>query len=256
MKFVDLSVPIVHGLPVDPPVQIPTIEYTNHKDSVDEMLTFFPGTTKEDLLDGAGWAVEKVILGTHTGTHIDAPYHYHPTMNCGEPAWTIDEVPLDWFYGDGVVLDFTDKPDGYVCTPEDLQEKLGDIGYTLKPGDIVFVRTAAAAAWGSPKYLSTGCGFGRAATLWLIEQGVRLVGTDAWSWDAPLGLIAEHFRETGDSSLIWEGHKAGAEKAYCQIEKLCNLESLPPYGFRVSAFPVKIERASAGWARVVAMIDD
>ncbi len=255
MRFVDLSVPIVDGLPVDPPVQIPHIEYTDHQASVDEMLTFFPGTTKDDLLDGAGWAVEKITLGTHTGTHIDAPYHYHPTMNGGEPAWTIDQVPLAWFYGNGVVLDFSDRPDGYVCTARDLEEKLHAIGYAIQPGDIVLMHTCAAAAWGTPAYLSAGCGFGREATLWLTGQGVRLVGTDAWSWDAPLDSIAEQFRKTGDRSLIWEGHKAGAAQAYCQIEKLCNLDQLPPYGFRVSAFPVKIDRASAGWARVVAMLD-
>ena len=56
-------------------------------------------------LDGHGWAVEQIALSTHTGTHVDAPYHYHPTMNGGEPAWTVDEVPLDWFIGDGVVVD-------------------------------------------------------------------------------------------------------------------------------------------------------
>ncbi len=256
MRFVDLSVPIVDGLPVDPPVQIPKIEYTDHYASVDEMLTFFPGTTKDDLPDGAGWAVEKLALGSHTGTHVDAPYHYHPTMNGGEPAWTIDEVPLDWFYGPGVVLDFSDRPDGYVCSAADVEEKLAEVGHTLRPGDIVFMHTSAADAWGSARYLSAGCGFGREATLWLCERGVRLVGTDAWSWDAPLGSIAEHFRQTGDRSLIWEGHKAGAERAYCQIEKLCNLDRLPPDGFTVSAFPVKIERASAGWARVVAMFED
>ena len=256
MRFVDLSVPIVDGLPVDPPVQIPKIDYTDHYDSVDEMLTFFPGTTKDDLPDGAGWAVEKLTLGSHTGTHIDAPYHYHPTMNGGEPAWTIDEVPLDWFYGPGVMLDFSDKPDGYVCSAADVEAKLAEAGHTLCPGDIVFMHTSAASAWGSARYLTAGCGFGREATLWLCERGVRLVGTDAWSWDAPLGSIAEHFRETGDRSLIWEGHKAGAERAYCQIEKLCNLDQLPTDGFTVSAFPVKIERASAGWARVVAMFED
>lgn len=256
MRFVDLSVSIVDGLPVDPPVQIPKIEYTDHEASVDEMLTFFPGTTKDDLLDGAGWAVEKVALGTHTGTHVDAPYHYHPTMNGGEKAWTIDEVPLDWFFGNGVMLDFSDRPDGYVCTAADVQEKLREIGYTLRPGDIVFMRTSAQNFWGTPRYLTAGCGFGREATLWLCEQGVHLVGTDAWSWDAPLGSIAENFRKTGDRSLIWEGHKAGAERAYCQIEKLCNLDKLPPFGFQVSAFPVKVDRASAGWARVVAMVEE
>ena len=81
------------------------------------------------------------------------------------------------------------------------------------------------------------------------------MGTDAWSWDRPLGFIAEDFAKTKDKSLIWEGHFAGIEKAYCQIEKLTNLEELPPTGFKVSCFPVKIKNASAGWVRAVAILD-
>ena len=53
----------------------------------------------------------------------------------------------------------------------------------------------------------------------------------------------------------WEGHKAGRHTGYCHIEKLANLEQLPPTGFMVSCFPVKIERASAGWTRAVAILE-
>ena len=61
-------------------------------------------------------------------------------------------------------------------------------------------------------------------------------------------------RETGDPSIIWEGHKAGREIGYCHMEKLGNLEALPAFGFTVSCFPVKIHKASAGWTRAVAII--
>ena len=69
-------------------------------------------------------------------------------------------------------------------------------------------------------------------------------------------FTAKRFLETGDPSLIWEGHKAGRDIGYCHMEKLTNLESLPPFGFKVSCFPVKIEKASAGWTRCVALLDD
>jgi kynurenine formamidase len=62
--------------------------------------------------------------------------------------------------------------------------------------------------------------------------------------------------ETKNAALIWEGHKAGREIGYCHIEKLHDPELLPPHGFMISCFPVKIETASAGWTRVVAMIGD
>ena len=97
---------------------------------------------------------------------------------------------------------------------------------------------------------------GREATLYLLGQGVRVTGTDAWSWDAPFVHTARRYAETGNAGLIWEGHKAGREKGYCHIEKLQNLEALPATGFTVSCLPVKIARASAGWTRAVAILDD
>ena len=154
MKFIDLSVPISDGLVVDPPPQIAHITYQDHLTSVPEMLKFFPGICPDVLPDGYGWAVENVMLSTHTGTHMDAPYHYHPTMNGGERSWTIDEIPLEWCMGNGVVLDMSDKPDGYVCGAADLQANLKDIGYTLQKGDIVLIHTSAPHRWGGPEYLS------------------------------------------------------------------------------------------------------
>lgn len=258
MKIIDLSVSIVDGLPVDRPVQIPKIRYRRHTDeeSVSTFLAAYPGLTREQCLDGHGWAVEQIELSTHTGTHVDAPYHYHPTMNGGEPAWTVDEVPLDWFIGDGVVVDFSDKPDGYVCTSGDFQAYFDRIGYRLKPGDIVCLRTGAMSAWGGPEYLSRGCGVGREGTLWLLNQGVRAVGTDAWSWDVPLPIESKQFAKDHDPSIIWEAHRVGREKAYCHMEKLTHLDQLPVSGFRVICLPVSVKAASAGWVRAVAVLEN
>ncbi len=91
--------------------------------------------------------------------------------------------------------------------------------------------------------------------MYLLERGVRLTGIDGWSWDAPFVYTAKKYAETKDASLIWEGHKAGRHIGYCHIEKLHNLEQLPSTGFMVSCFPVKIEKASAGWTRAVAIIE-
>ena len=97
---------------------------------------------------------------------------------------------------------------------------------------------------------------GKDATIYLLDQGVRLTGTDAWSWDAPFTHTAKKFEKTKDPSLIWEGHRAGMHKGYSHIEKLCNLEQLPDKGFLVSAFPFKIKNGSAGFVRVVAILDE
>lgn len=156
--------------------------------------------------------------------------------------------------GSGVNLDFSGFPDGYNIMAEDVQSKLREIGCTLKPGDVFLAQSGAAPYWGTAEYLVKGCGFSREATIWILNQGVHVVGTDGWSWDRPLPFQAQEFARTKDASLIWEGHFAGIEKGYFQIEKLTNLEKLPATRFRFYCFPVKIKGASAGWIRAVAEI--
>jgi kynurenine formamidase len=255
-RFIDLSVAMKNDIPSDPPRNVPVIAYTDHDQSAALVAGLFPGLTPDRLPEGKGWAVEQVQLSTHSGTHLDAPWHFHPTMSGGERAITIDEVPLEWCFSRGVKLDFRHLPDGYVATAEDVARELARIGHTLAPLDIVLVNTRAGSRFGEADYLDSGCGMGREATLFLTRQGVRVTGTDGWSWDAPFSHTARRFAETDDASLIWEGHKAGREIGYCHIEKLHNLEALPPHGFMVACFPVKIHAASAGWTRAVAILEE
>jgi kynurenine formamidase len=255
-RLIDLSVPLENDVKADPPGNGPTITYLDHDRTPGQITAFFPGLEPADLPDGKGWAVERVQLSTHNGTHLDAPWHYHPTMNRGERAWTIDEVPLEWCFQPGVKLDFRHFDHGYVATAADVAAELDRIGHSLRPLDIVLVNTAAGARYGQDDYVASGCGMGREATLYLLERGVRLTGTDGWSWDAPFVHTARRFAETGDKRLIWEGHKAGAEIGYCHLEKLHSLESLPAAGFTICCFPVKIRAASAGWTRAVAILED
>jgi kynurenine formamidase len=254
-RIIDISIPLANDIPADPPIQKVSITYVDHKRSLPGLLGFFPGLKAEDLPDGEGWSIEQVVLTTHNGTHLDAPWHFHSTMDRGKPALTIDEVPLDWCFQPGVKLDFRHLPDGYVATAADVEAELKRIGHDLSPLEIVVVNTSAGARFGQPDYVSCGCGMGYEATMHLLERGVRVTGTDGWSWDAPFVHTAKRFRETGDASLIWEGHKAGRHIGYCHLEKLHNLEQLPSTGFMVSCFPVKIERASAGWTRAVAIFE-
>ncbi|MCW5710698.1 cyclase family protein [Shinella sp.] len=254
-RFIDISVALKNGIKSDPPPLLPQITYRDHAFGAVE-FEHMAGVPVDKQLEGAGPASEECVITTHNGTHMDAPWHYHPTMNRGERSWTIDEVPLEWCYGPGVKLDFRDKPDGHVCTAKDVEDELTRIGHELQPGDIVLVNTAAGARYGEDDYMVRGCGMGREATLYLTSRGVRVTGIDAWGWDAPFAYTRKRIEQTGDYSLLWEGHKAGVEQAYCHIEKLANLESLPSTGFEVSCFPVKVEGASAGWCRAVAILND
>ena len=255
-RIVDLSVPLENDVLADPPGAGPRIEYFQHTDTATTICQFFPGLVPKDLADGEGWAIEQLNLSTHNGTHLDAPWHFASTMNRGERAWTIDEIPLEWCFQPGVKLDFRHFPDGYVVTAQDIETELKRINHTLSPLEIVLINTAAGARYGKPDYVSSGCGMGREATLYLISRGVRITGTDGWSWDAPFVHTAQRYAQTRNPALIWEGHKAGREIGYAHIEKLNDLELLPDSGFVVSCLPVKIKAGSAGWSRVVAIFED
>jgi kynurenine formamidase len=256
-RFVDLSIYLENDVITDPPFMRPRITYQTHGETMRELNHFFPGVNAEDVPGAEGFAAaEMVTMSTHNGTHLDAPYHFHPTMDGGARAITIDEVPLDWCFRPGVKLDFRDMPDGHVVSAAEVEAELRRIDHQLQPFEIVLVNTAAGLAVGNPDYVNIGCGMGYEATMYLLERGVRVTGTDAWSWDAPFSHTARKVSESGDTSLIWEGHKAGRDIGYCHLEKLHNLEVLPAFGFTVSCFPHKVRGASAGWTRAVAIFEE
>jgi len=257
-RLIDISVPLQAGIASDPPHMLPQIAYDDHHATAPQMAEYM-GVRVDQFPDGEFAAVERCAISTHNGTHLDAPYHYFSTMNHalkpgGEPSWRIDEVPLEWCFQPAVKLDFRHFPDGYVATPGDVEAELRRIGHTLKPLEIVVVNTRAGSRYGEADFLDAGCGMGKAATLWLLERGVRLVGTDGWSWDAPFSFTRQRVQETGNVDLIWEGHRAGREIGYSHLEKLHNLELLPSDGFEIVCFPVKVHRGSAGWTRAVAIL--
>ena len=258
-RLVDISVPLKAGIASDPPNMLPQIEYQDHHQTAPRMAEYM-GVPIAALPGGEYAAVERVQISTHNGTHLDAPYHYFSRMNerltpGGEPAWRIDEVPLEWCHQPGVRLDFRHLPDGHVVQPGEVEAELARIGHTLRPLEIVLVNTRAGSRYGQEDYVDSGCGMGKAATLWLLERGIRLVGTDCWSWDAPFSFTRRRIAEGGSPDLIWEGHRAGREIGYSHLEKLHNLEALPADGFQVVCFPVKVHRGSAGWTRAVAILD-
>jgi kynurenine formamidase len=253
MRIVDLSAPIAPS-PAELPEALRTdIVYEEHAAGAQQIEAML-GVGAELLRDGEGWAVETFTrFGTHNSTHVDAPWHYNSRV-AGERAQTIDELPLEWFFGPGVVLDFDGRPDGEAVTAADAQEALDAAGHTLSPGDIVLVRTGRDAFYGEPDYMGRGCGVTAEATRWLFEQGVRVMGIDAWGWDAPLHLQAEQAKARGEAGVFWAAHQA--DLPYCQIERLCNLGALPPVGFTVACFPLRIVGGSAGPTRAVAIIQD
>ena len=254
-KIVDISMALDDQIIVDPEPMRPSISMMEHGDKLERLQRLYPGLDPAELPGGLSSAYETITLATHNGTHVDAPLHYHPVDKNGDPMPSIDQMPLDWFMRPGVKFDFRHFDDGYLVTAADIEAELARIGHDLQPLDIVLVNTSAAAAYGRDDYIDHGCGMGREATLYLTSRGIRVCGTDAWTWDAPFKHTSERWKETGDASLIWEGHYAGIEEPYCQIEKLQNLEELPDNGFTVVCFPTKIRGGTAGWTRAVALFE-
>lgn len=251
MNFYDLSVPLEDS-PSEPLSVV--IERQTHADSAPIMAEML-GASIADLPNDLGWANDKAIISSHNGTHVDAPWHYYPTCE-GRRSRTIDEMPLEWFFSDGVVLDFSKLEKGSLISSTDLSQELSRIDYKLKPFDIVLIRTDADLHWGSREYFDAGVGMTAESTTWLIDNGIRVMGTDAWGWDQPFWAMQKRFQETQDPKVLWEAHRVGIEREYCHIEKLANLRNLPrPFGFKVACFPVKLRGGSAGWTRVVAMCD-
>ncbi|HEY6748096.1 MAG TPA: cyclase family protein [Mycobacteriales bacterium] len=227
------------------------IDYMNADDTAALTGRLF-GMGPEFWPDGKGYCVETVSLSTHSGTHLDAPYHYGPRPG-GAPGRTIDAVPLRWCMGEGVLLDLRHKGAGEGIDRADVEAELRRIGRDLKPYDIVLVWTGTDRHFETAGYDDMHPGLRRDATEFLVDSGVRLIGIDAWGLDRPFEVMIEE-AQAGDKAQLWESHLLGREKEYAQIEMLCNLDQLPrPYGFTVLALPVKLDSASAGWARVVAL---
>jgi kynurenine formamidase len=213
------------------------------------------GLGEDDWPEGQALAMDRVVALTHAGTHLDAPYHYGPTWGGGQRALTIDEVPLEWLYGPGVVLDLTTPGDRELISVDDVRGALAKIGHELRPGEIVLLRTDMYKQYGRPEYVTTGPGMSWDATWWLVEQGIRVMGIDTYSFDRPTGAMVDAFRK-GEPHALWPGHMVARERPYIHAEQLGYLDTLPtPTGFRVAFFPVKIERASGAWIRAVAIYE-
>lgn len=251
IRLVDLSAPIEQSPPETPAALRTDIEFSGHAEGAAQIEALL-GLPPRLLRDEEGWAVETFTrFGTHNSTHVDAPWHYNSRIG-GERAQTIDQLPLEWFFAPGVVLDMTARADGEEIESPAVEAELARIGHELAERDIVLVHTGRDEFIRDAGYMARGPGMTAEATRWLYERGVRVMGVDAWGWDAPLHLQAQHALEADEQGVFWAAHQA--DLPYAQIERLVNLGELPPTGFRVACFPLRIMGAGGAPARVVAIL--
>jgi kynurenine formamidase len=267
MKIIDLSLPIDDSNPEAHPIRI---ERLAHKKGIEHlnwlmMRKTFKGLISYllgkriirpgDLPDEEFLSLEMVYCSVHTGTHVDAPYHFG-TRCAGKQAKRIDELPLEWFFSDGVVLDLTQKQPAEAITVDELKAALTKIGYALKPRDIVLLRTGADKYFGTKDYMIKFPGVSAEAINWLLACGIKVIGIDALGFDRPYPAMFKDFLAKKDKAVLWPAHFCGRNEEYAHIERLANLDKLPkPFGFKVACFPVRIKDAGASFARVVAMLE-
>lgn len=215
------------------------------------------GCSHDELPDSEGWGNEHLNdFNSHCGTHVDAPLH-SGSRCAGEPARTIDQIDLQELYRPGMVLDL--RPwavGGEYITPAMLDAAIAAVGRPVAPGDAVLLRTGQE-AWTltDPQFFNQP-GMSAESTLHLTAMGATILGTDAVGWDLPFPLMNAAFRDTGDKTLLWDGHKAITLREAFIVQQMCNLGALPPTGFHVGFFPIKLAGCSAAPARVVAFVPD
>lgn len=253
MKIVDLSKTIQYN-PKDPFFMKVKIKHKPHR-KAKWLIRYLGLPFRLFPKNFIGWADDSIQkMGVHSTTHLDAPWHYGPSCE-GKPAKTIDQVPLEWCYGEGVVIDMKHKADFDPITAADIQDFLAKENIQLQPNMIVLIKTGRDKWMGMQDFFEKGTGMSAAATKWLIDQGIKVMGIDQWGWDLPLPYLVEQAKKTDNPELFWEAHLVGVEQEYCHMEQLTNLDALPYSGFKVAAFPLKIKSASAAPARVVAIFE-
>jgi kynurenine formamidase len=185
-----------------------------------------------------------VIQDDHVGTHCDARKHIVP--DAGGP----ETIPLEYCFSDGVLLDFTAAEPGHVIGADEVEAELDRIGYALAERDIVLIHTGAGAYNSEERYKTDHPGMSAAATRWLIERGVRMMGIDAITFDPPVWAMFE-------KRLFWEAHRVMWDEEYWHLENLMNLEQIGrPHGFQLCVLPVKWVGTTAAPVRAVAVIEE
>ena len=271
-KIVDLSVSISPANWEPEPVRRRVVDHRDGADKLGLSYRYFHATgwwqrlwarlaprsnrviDHRDFPDEMGLSIMYYELTTHTGTHIDAPYHYGWRAGSSERPATVTDIPLEWCHGAGVLLDFSERAGA--IDADAVESQLGVIGHEIAAGDIVLFNTGAAGRLGGREYFTNYRAIERSAVRWLVERGVRVIGTDAFSFDRPFCEMIDDYKRTGDNDHLWPSHFYGRDRPYLQIERLGQLDQLPaPTGFEVCCFPIKLDQADAAWSRVVAIMD-
>jgi kynurenine formamidase len=227
MRVVDLSIEIYEGMPIFPAHQRPFVMVNQTHDGWRARY----GTR-------AGFEAHNWLMGEHTGTHTDAVLEYL------EGGASIEEMPLEYFYGDAVCLDVSDIRHPDWITPEALERALERSGQEIRAGDIVLLCTGhAERTFPSDAYLKDQTGLTREAAAWLAQRGVVNIGIDA--------VAIDHSDDTEFS-----GHMVCAEYRISNTENLANLDQVVNRRFIYFGLPIPFRAGTGSPVRAIAWLPD
>lgn len=230
-----------------------SVEVLSHEEGAKVLGEKF-GLTQYDFPDNMAINNERISLTTHTGTHMDSPYHYGPSSE-GKIAKRISDIPLEWCVNKGIMVDLSDSNSQKPVTKEEIKNYLEKYKIKLVPLTIILINTGADLKWGKPEYFTDFRGISQEALKYLLNFGVKVIGVDSFGFDPPFNRMLKDYTESKDNSFLWPSHIFGRTKEYCQIERLTNLDLLPKGDFfDVFCAPIKIRNLGAGWCRVVAIV--
>lgn len=215
-RLVDLSMPINPKTPMFPAYPPPA---------------FTQWTTRE----AHGFYAESLFLISHTGTHVDAPFHFEPGGK------KLEDVPLGTFIAPGHVLDVRGLGAKGAIRPKHLAAARRSVPDAVRRGDAILLRTG----WwerrrGTPAYLFENPGLTKVAAKLLVEWGAGIVGIDTANIDRP-------------DDGAYPAHHALLQADVPIIENVANLAALRSSTFLLLALPLRLEGVSGSPIRLVAL---
>ena len=226
--LIDLSQDIYEGMQVYPGhLKTVVFQHATHEETAPRFESDFSFQTLGFMLNDNG------------PTHVDSFSHLDP-----EPgAASIDQMPLDLFFGPALCLDVSHVPAGNDITAEHLDEALANSGLDLNPGDMLFFYTATYDRYhGTSEYLSEFAGLGESAAEWIVAKGVKTFGVDSPTPDNP-------------TSRTYPIHLMSRRERITHYENLV-LTDVVGKRFTFVGFPLKVIGAHGGPTRAVAIVED
>lgn len=219
-RFVDLTMPIHEGMQTFPSHWHPFVEVTQlGRHGIENRET------------------RKIVLGTHTGTHIDAPRHF---IKGGR---TVDQIELGQINGRATLLDFSHVPARTAVNASELEREARD-----SPLERVLIRFDGCQRLGTMGYYTDQQWLTQDAARWLVDRGCRLLGLDVAMPDNP-----EDNRSSGNDS---PNHKIFLESNVILLEYLVNLKAIDAREFDLIVAPLKIVEGDGAPVRCFAIVED